>query len=250
MEERVVPVRLQKFLARAGVASRRGSEDLMTAGRVTVNGVPVSELGAKVMPGEDVVRVDGVEVTYGAPAVVLMLNKPIGYVTTMNDPQGRAAVSQLVPVKDYPGLFPIGRLDRETSGLLLFSTDGDLGHLILHPKNDIPKSYVARVDGHLSTQDAGLIARGIRLDDGMTKPAEVTILDSPKDSTMVRITITEGRKRQVRRMFSEVSHPVIELHRDTVGPIVLGALPEGQWRLLSDAEITRLRDFAAGCVTT
>jgi 23S rRNA pseudouridine2605 synthase len=242
--ERDVPLRLQKFLARAGVASRRGSEDLMTAGRVAVNGVVVTELGAKVDPGHDEVTVDGVRVRPSAGPVYLALNKPAGYVTTMSDPQGRPTVAQLMPIDESPGLFPVGRLDAETTGLLLFTTDGELSHRILHPRWKVPKTYTAAVDGVPDAADLRALRTGIALDDGITAPAQVKLLTRTRDSAEVEITITEGRKRQVRRMFSAVSHPVRVLRRLSFGPVELGHLREGTWRHLSAEEVGALQRAA------
>ena len=237
---RVVPMRLQKFLARAGVASRRGSEDLMTAGRVSVNGEVVSGLGSKVDPEVDVVTVDGREVRLADAPAYLALNKPTGFVTTMSDPQGRPTVASLVPLAEYPGLFPVGRLDQDTSGLLLFTTDGELSHRLLHPKWKVAKTYRARVDGRLTESEADRLRTGIELDDGPTQPAAVDVVSSGRMSEAV-ITIREGRKRQVRRMFSAVGHPVLELERRSFGPIELGTLAEGAVRELTPAELSALR---------
>ena len=176
MVERIVPMRLQKFLARAGVASRRGSENLMTAGRVTVNGEVVTELGSKVDPRVDVVAVDGIVVSLSDVPVVLAFNKPKGVLTTMVDPHGRPCVASLVPTDRYPGLFPIGRLDMDTTGLLLFTTDGDLGHALLHPSRHVEKRYLARVRGVPHAADISRLCTGIELEDGMTAPARVRIL--------------------------------------------------------------------------
>lgn len=241
---RIVPMRLQKFLARAGVASRRGSEDLMTAGRVAVNGLVATELGTKVDPLTDTVTVDGVEVMLADGSIYLALNKPTGIVTTMSDPQGRPTVATLVPIASHPGLFPVGRLDADTTGLLLFTTDGELSHRLLHPRWKVPKSYLALVDGVPDAEDLRRLADGIELDDGMTAPAQVLALYSEDGRTKVRITITEGRKRQVRRMFSAVSHPVLELHRESFGDVVLGELEPGNWRYLDDDEVAALRRAA------
>lgn len=238
--DRVVPMRLQKFLARAGAASRRGSEDLMTAGRVTVNGVTVSELGAKVDPLTDVVAVDGREVRLTDTAVYLALSKPAGYVTTMSDPQGRPVVADLVPTDEYPGLFAVGRLDLDTTGLLLFTTDGELGHRLLHPRHKVAKTYLAKVDGSVAEGDLDRLRHGIELDDGPTAPAVVETL-SVAGTSDVAITIREGRKRQVRRMFSAIGHPVLELHRTSFGPIELGNLPAGSWRELTGEEVAELK---------
>lgn len=234
-------LRLQRFLARAGVASRRGSENLMTAGRVTVNGVVTTELGTTVDPFSDTVAVDGAIVEAMTRPVYLILHKPTGYVTTMSDPQGRPTVAELVPASRYPGLFPVGRLDRDTTGLLLFTTDGELSHRVLHPRRKVPKRYVATLRGVPSEETLESLRVGIVLDDGPTAPAVVGALQSRAGRTAVSITITEGRKRQVRRMFSAVGHEVLELHRESFGPIVLGELPLGSWRELSDVEVEALR---------
>lgn len=239
------PMRLQKFLARAGVASRRGSEDLMTAGRVSVNGEVVRELGSKVDPKVDVVCVDGHEVHLEDEPVYLMLNKPGGYLTTMSDPQGRRCVAELVPTHLYPGLYPVGRLDRDTTGLLLFTTDGDMGQRLLHPKHHVDKTYIAHVEGVPTKGQMAMLEEGVPLDDGVTAPAQVTLLATRPDGTSdLQITIHEGRKRQVKRMCSFVTHPVIDLHRERFGPLVLRDVEEGAWRLLDDEELASLRRVA------
>lgn len=242
--ERLVPMRLQKFLARAGVASRRGSEDLMTAGRVSVNDTVVTELGAKVDPRTDSVKVDGREVRLADAPTYLMLNKPTGVVTTMSDPQQRPTVATLVPRDEHPGLFPVGRLDFNTTGLLLFTTDGELAHRLLHPRWKVPKTYLATVDGWPDENDIASLRRGVELDDGVTAPADARTLERLHGSSVVEITITEGRKRQVRRMFSAVSHPVISLHRMRFGPLELGDLSSGAWRQLGPEEVESLLGVA------
>jgi len=241
--ERLVPMRLQKFLARAGVASRRGSEDLMTAGRVSVNGAVVTELGGKVDPLSDVVAVDGVEVRLGAGCVYLALNKPRHVMTTMSDPQGRPTVAEFVPTDEYPGLFPVGRLDFETTGLLLFTTDGEIAHRVLHPRWKVPKSYRALVEGIPDENDLRILREGVDLDDGLTAPAQAELLKELEDGrSVVRLVISEGRKRQVRRMLSAVHHPVVLLTRESFGPIELGDLEPGVWRMLTAEEIAVLRE--------
>ena len=276
-EERIVPMRLQKFLARAGAASRRGSENLMTAGRVTVNGQVVTELGSKVDPLVDEVAVDGVPVHLAQGPVTIMLHKPAGYVTTMSDPQGRPTVAELVPTDRFPGLYPIGRLDFDTTGLLLFSTDGELGNGLLHPKHHVEKRYLALVNGKPTPEQLERLERGIQLDDGMTAPAKASLVEgadakralamlevppavperepngsvpSPQraailrkrsqERTVVRVVLREGRKRQVKRMLSAIKHGVLALHRDSFGPIELGNLPRGQWRELTAEEVAAL----------
>ncbi|MDA3937554.1 MAG: pseudouridine synthase [Actinomycetota bacterium] len=238
--ERVVPMRLQKFLARAGAASRRGSEDLMTAGRVAVNGETVSQLGSKVDPRVDVVTVDGKLVELHDGPTYLVLNKPAGYLTTMDDPQGRPTVADIMP-REPAGLFPVGRLDMDTTGVLLFMTDGDLAFRVLHPKFHVEKRYVATVKGSPSTGDLESLANGIELEDGPTKPAEVRRVSSKQNSTVVEIVLSEGRKRQVKRMFLAIGHPVVTLHRASFGPVVLGDLPEGSTRPLTVQEIAAIR---------
>ena len=270
-------MRLQKFLARAGAASRRGSENLMTAGRVTVNGQVVTELGSKVDPLVDEVAVDGVPVHLAQGPVTIMLHKPAGYVTTMSDPQGRPTVAELVPTDRFPGLYPIGRLDFDTTGLLLFSTDGELGNGLLHPKHHVEKRYLALVNGKPTPEQLERLERGIQLDDGMTAPAKASLVEgadakralamlevppavperepngsvpSPQraailrkrsqERTVVRVVLREGRKRQVKRMLSAIKHGVLALHRDSFGPIELGNLPRGQWRELTAEEVAAL----------
>ncbi len=237
-------MRLQKFLARAGVASRRGSENLMAAGRVRVNGQVVKELGSKVDPFVDEVSVDGKVVRLHDGAVTLMLNKPAGYVTTMSDTHGRPCVADIVPLDEHPGLFPVGRLDQDTTGLLLFSTDGDLGNRLIHPRHHVVKTYEAYVSGAITEEALEALRTGIVLEDGPTLPAEVVLLETRKEArgtvSLVRIGIREGRKRQVRRMFEHVGHPVRALKRTNIGSLTLGDLPEGAWRLLTSQEVDSL----------
>ncbi|MDP2232777.1 MAG: pseudouridine synthase [Actinomycetota bacterium] len=238
-EERVVVMRLQKYLARAGAASRRGAENLMTAGRVAVNGVIVTELGSKVDPAVDVVTVDGAPVNLDAGPVYLVLNKPPGYVTTMDDPQGRPTVRELIP--STPGLFPVGRLDRDTIGLLLFTTDGELSHQLLHPRYHVSKTYRATVDGIPTEESLDRLRRGITLDDGPCRPAIVSLLKTGTTTAVVEISISEGRKRQVKRMLSAISHPVLLLERTSFGPLFLGTQEMGTTRELGQAEVDALR---------
>ena len=232
---KVVPMRLQKFLARAGVASRRSSENLMTAGRVAVNGNIVTELGSKVDPLVDVVTVDGRVVKLEDRPVTIMLNKPAGVITTMKAQSARPIVADLVPIGEHPGLYPIGRLDADTTGLLLFSTDGQLGNELLHPSRHVPKTYVATLKRPLSDEAADMLRNGVQLDDGPAQPAEVSV-DANHPET-ARITVREGRYHQVKRMFEAVGNHVAELHRESFGPLSLGDLKPGEWRMLSAEEI-------------
>ena len=247
-ETEAYPMRLQKFLARAGVASRRGSEDLMTAGRVTVNGQVARELGTKVVPGDDIVAVEGAEVTLADGCIYLMLNKPAGYTSTMSDPHARHTVAQLVPTDEYPGLFPVGRLDSETTGLLLFTTDGEFSHRILHPKWKVHKRYVVEVQRALREGELQWLRDGVMLDDGLTAPALVERIgtrDLPDadypTADVLSLTIHEGRNRQIRRMCETIGHPVITLRREAFGSLVLGDLEKGVWRLLTEDEVESLR---------
>lgn len=240
------PMRLQRFLARAGVASRRGSERLMTEGRVRVNGEVVSELGAKVDPMSDVVTVDGARVEPLGTFTCIMLNKPAGYLTTMSDPYDRPCVASLVPTEDLPGLFPVGRLDADTTGLLLFTTNGMLGQHLLHPSHHVDKTYYARVKGMPSDAALNRLRQGVMLKDGMTSPATVGVLDaSDNNAPLISITIHEGRKHQVKRMFEEIGHEVLALHRHSFGPLELKDEPKGTWRELTPTEV-RLLMRAAG----
>lgn len=233
-------VRLQKFLARAGVASRRASEKLIEAGRISVNGQVVTELGTKVDPEADEVRLDGAPVRKAAEAVTLMLNKPAGYLTSMKDPQGRPCVAQLVPLDEFPALYPLGRLDYDTTGLLLFSTDGELGNAVLHPSHHVDKTYRALMKGKPSEAALDRLRSGVVLDDGPTQPAEVRLAGRKGKNAYVEIIIHEGRKRQVKRMCEAIGHPVLQLHRASFGPLELGDLPEGKYRVLSEQEVAAL----------
>lgn len=257
VQERVVPMRLQRFLARAGAASRRGAENLMTAGRVRVNGKVVSELGSKVDPSCDRVTVDGVEVRLAERPAYVMLNKPAGYLTTMKDPQGRPCVASLVPTRRYPGLFPVGRLDRDTTGILLFTTDGKAAQELLHPSKHVRKHYVALVEGVPNARDLHRLEHGVMLDDGPAQPAEVEVLGPSDelyrvvaaegegargDTSVVGIWITEGRKHQVKRMLAAVGHKVLRLHRDAFGPLVLHGCEPGRWRMLDEREVAAVQE--------
>ena len=237
---RIVPMRLQKFLARAGVASRRASENLMTAGRVTVNGEVVCELGAKVDPLVDEVAVDGTVVRLADGPHTIMLYKPAGVITTMKAQSQARIVADLVPSDKYPGLYPIGRLDADTTGLLLFSTDGELGNGLLHPSHHVPKTYLARVKGTPSRRALEALRRGVVLDDGPTQPAEVEAVEN--DASCIRLTIHEGRYHQVKRMLEAVGYPVVSLHRESFGPLTLGSLKPGEWRELDRGEVDSLRE--------
>lgn len=239
----LAPERLQKFLARAGVASRRAAEELITAGHVSVNGQVVTTLGEKIVAGHDAVTVDGRRIEPPATLWYLMLNKPAGVVTTLDDPQGRPTVARFIP-EGAPRMFPIGRLDYATTGLLLLTNDGEFAHLMMHPRHHVPKVYRAEVDGVPDTRDLQALRDGLDLDDGRTLPAEARIIERRGGTSVVEMTLREGRKRQVRRMLSAVGHPVKQLRRIAYGPVSLGQLAEGSVRALRHDEVAGLRAAA------
>jgi len=235
--------RLQKLLARAGLGSRRACEDLIRAGRVTVNGETVTRLGVKARPADDI-RLDGRPVTIPEDRIYLIVNKPPGYVTTRDDPQGRPTVMELVPEQVRDRVFPVGRLDQDSTGLLLLTDDGELTQRLLHPKHHIPKEYLADVEGTPSEAQLRRLRSGIELEDGLTQPAEVMLVAQGGGESRLRITITEGRNRQVRRMFAAIGHPVRRLKRVAIGPIRLGELSLGASRRLSEGQLQALREAA------
>ncbi|MGH7687346.1 MAG: pseudouridine synthase [Candidatus Dormibacteria bacterium] len=228
------PERLNRFLARRGVASRRAADDLIAAGRVTVNGLP-GRLGTQVDPERDQVRVDTIEVRPAA-ALTLMLNKPPGYVTTRRDPGGRRTVMQLVP--RAAGLVPVGRLDADSRGLLLLTTDGELAHRVSHPRYGVRKRYLVRLDRRPTDDEVRRLAAGVELDDG---PARAVATRRGRRPDELEMTMAEGRKREVRRMCATLGMEVRDLLRLAVGPLELGDLEEGTARQLTAAEEHGLR---------
>ncbi len=232
--------RLQKLLARAGHGSRRNCEELIRGGRVTVNGERVTELGAKASAADDI-RVDRRQISIPEDRVYLVLNKPPGYVTTRDDPQGRPIVMDLVPEELRLRIFPVGRLDQDSTGLLLMTDDGELTQRLLHPSHHVPKEYLADVEGTPSEARLRELRSGVELDDGRTQPAEVVLVATGGGESRLRITITEGRNRQVRRMCEAIGHPVRRLKRVEVGPLRLGELSLGAIRSLHDAQVNALR---------
>ena len=238
--------RLQKILSQAGVASRRASEQLMLDGRVTVNGVTVMELGTKAEPGKDDIRVDGRRVKVVEQHRYLLLNKPRGYVTTRSDPQRRPTVMDLLRgVRDY--VYPVGRLDYESEGLLLLTNDGDLAARLTHPSHEVARVYEARVLGVPDAHDLDRLSRGLVIAGRRTAPAEVRLLPVGRGGTEATLVLTihEGRNRQVRDMCDAIGHPVEHLKRVAIGPIRDAKLKLGHWRELNDAEVERLRKAAA-----
>lgn len=230
--------RLQKILARAGIASRRGAEELILAGRVEVDGRIVTQLGTKVDAQLARIRVDGREI---APEkkIYLLLNKPAGYITTLSDPQGRKRVTDLV--RDIPErIFPVGRLDQDTEGALVMTNDGAFAHSILHPSREIKRTYEALVNGRPSREALARLRAGIELDGTCTFPAELHILRQQAQQTLIEVIIHEGRKRQVRRMFQEVGHRVLHLRRTAYGKLRLNNLPLGRYKILNTTDIKQI----------
>ena len=234
-------IRLQKYLADAGVASRRASEELIAAGRVSVNG-ETAQLGMSVEPESDVVLLDGKPVAKKEALYTLVLYKPKGVVSTSEDPQGRNTVQEYV--KDIPArLYNVGRLDINTEGLLLMTNDGEIAYRMTHPKYSVEKTYYVICDGKLTTSEIASLTNGVQLEDGMTAPARVERVRPTKtgDTTFL-ITIHEGRNRQIRRMLEAVGHRTLRLKRERFGPIVLGDMKPGETRVLKQAELNSLRE--------
>lgn len=235
--------RLQKIIAQAGIASRRHAEQLILDGRVKVNGKVITELGTKVQPGKDRVSVDGKPLESDHKKYYILVNKPRGYVTTMSDPQGRSTVADLV--KDIPArLHPIGRLDYDTEGLLLMTNDGDLTYALTHPKHEIRKTYSVRVQGVPSDEALEKLAFGVQLEEGITAPAEVGLLDIQDGNGILEITIHEGRNRQIRRMCEAVGHPVLRLKRKRLAFLTLDKVTRGSYRHLKAREVAELQKLA------
>jgi len=226
--------RLQKVLARAGIGSRRVCEKLIVEQRVTVNG-EFAELGQKVDPETSQVEVDGLKIGVRQDLVYYLLNKPIGVITTSKDPQERSTVVDLVPT--HPRVFPVGRLDADTEGLILLTNDGDLTHYLTHPSFGIEKEYLVQVEVKPSRNAIRELRQGVELDDGITAPAKVSLVDEK----LLKIVIHEGRNRQIRRMCESVGHPVVRLIRSRIGPIVDRSLRPGSFRELTNQELKSIR---------
>ena len=231
-------MRINKYIASAGVTSRRKADELIEEGKVKVNGAVLMNPGYHVEDG-DVVEVEGQTVRPESKLVYYLLNKPTGYVTSTADEEGRAVVTELVP--DSVRVFPVGRLDYNTSGLLILTNDGELSNKLMHPSHEFDKKYLARVQGIVSRAEAARLAKGIDIGGFVTSPAEVNLIRHDKNSTVAEITIHEGKNRQVRRMFKAIGHPVEELCRVGLGKLTIGKLAVGQCRKLSPSEIEYLK---------
>lgn len=231
-------IRLNKLLATLGVESRRHAEEMIVAGRITVDGVVATEKGQKVRRGA-VIAVDGQEVGAPPPPVWLALHKPRGYVCTRSDTRDRPIVMDLLP-PEYQHLHSVGRLDGDVSGLLLFTNQGELTHRLAHPRYEVTKVYHAVTSRPFGASAARKLAGGVQLEDGPTAPAVVQIIGPAGSGTLVALSIHEGRKHQVKRMFEAVGYPLVELSRVSVGPVELGDLARGRWRHLTEAEVDEL----------
>ena len=233
-------MRLQKFIAECGIASRRNAEKIIESGRVRVNGEIVDYMGCVIDPDCDVVEVDGRVIETESKKYYIMLHKPKNYVTTVSDDLGRPTVMELV--RDINArIYPVGRLDFDTTGLLIMTNDGDFANILTHPRHVVNKTYIARIDRPLSEDELARLQSGIDLDGVKTAPAKAENIKRPQKGYEVKITIHEGKNRPVRRMLDAVGVNVMSLKRISVGSLTLGNLPEGKWRRLADAEINKLR---------
>jgi len=230
-------MRINKYLASCNVASRRGAEAIIQAGRVTVNGELVTDLAVTVDEHSDIVRLDGRRLSLQRKKVYVLLNKPKGFITTVKDERGRKSILDIVKVRER--IYPVGRLDRNSEGLLLLTNDGEMTHRLLHPGYKVSKTYRARLDRPFEEKHFETLVTGVPLDDGVTAPCRARF--GPGDGDRIEIQIREGRKRQVRRMFEALGYDVKTLKRVQFGPLKLGELRRGEWRLLSRYEVAQLR---------
>ena len=233
-------IRLQKYIADCGITSRRKAEELIKQGKIKVNGQIVYELGTKINPQKDMVLYQDKKIKEKQKNVYILLNKPIGYVTTVKDQFERPSVLDLVKVKQR--IVPVGRLDMYTSGALILTNDGDFVYQVTHPKHEIDKTYTVTIKGIVTEQDVELLKNGVKIEDYTTKPAKVKILktDLEKNTSRLEITIHEGKNRQIRKMCEAVGYPVLALHRSKISGIGVKDLPLGKWRFLSKQEVERI----------
>ncbi len=231
--------RLQKILANSGIASRRKAEEMILEGMVTVNGV-IATIGMKADVEKDHIKVSGKLIRKFEPKVYIIFNKPCKCITSMHDPEGRPTVNDFlkgVKIK----VFPVGRLDFDSEGLLILTNDGELTNAILHPQKKVPKTYVVKIDGVLEDKDIQKLERGIKLEDGITAPSKVRKIRKTQVNSWIEITIHEGRKRQIRRMLEKTGHPVLRLKRVRINGLELGELPVGAYRYLTPEEVKKLK---------
>ena len=235
-------MRLQKYLALCGVASRRACEEIMLAGRVTVNGKVADQLGVKVTENDDV-KVDGKPVKQSSKKIYIMVNKPVGVVTTMGDNHGRPTVAQLYENEIRERIYPVGRLDMDSDGLLIMTNDGELTYALTHPRHIVDKTYHVTIGGSISERDLQKLRRGVVIDGRKTAPATVNEVGGDVNTTVLEFIIHEGRNRQIRKMLDCVNKRVLRLQRIKIGNLQLGHIPEGRWRYLSPAEIKYLKSL-------
>jgi len=233
------PIRLQKYIAQCGIASRRKAEEYIRAGRIAIDGVVQTEMGVSVLPGQNKVTFDGKPIAAREKPVYYLLNKPKGYVTTLSDPQGRPIVTSLIK-ESKARLFPVGRLDLDTEGALILTNDGEFAQKIQHPRYNINKTYQALVKGCPKAEQLALLERGIFLEGKMTSPAVITVLAKKGPNRLMQIVIHEGRKRQVKKMFAAIGAPVLHLKRTAYGRLVLGRLPLGDYRQLNPSDLKKI----------
>jgi 23S rRNA pseudouridine2605 synthase len=239
-DEETTMMRLQKYLALSGVASRRSSEKLIADGHISVNGITVTEMGVQVDETSDRIEVDGKPVRIQEKKHYIAYHKPLGEVTTAHDPEGRATVMD--KFADYPvRLYPVGRLDYDSEGLLLLTNDGDMMNHVLHPSHEVSKVYLTKVSNQVTDEEIMALRRGVMIDGHLTSPASVRLIRRETFDTVLLISIHEGRNRQVRKMLNAVGHQVVSLKRVGFGPVSLGDLPSGKWRHLSQEEIEKLK---------
>ncbi len=232
--------RLQKLLARAGVASRRQSEKLIAAGHVSVNGKTVTELGTRADPEHDIIAVSGKVISFAEARYYLMLNKPAGVLSTRDDPQGRPIVMELIPERFRSYVYPVGRLDMDAEGLLLLTSDGDLAHALMHPSYEVPKTYLVTVRGPVGTRKLQALLDGIELEDGPAAADAAEVVSRDADSTLLKLTLHEGRKREVKRLCKAIGSRATALRRVALGPLTLGNLQPGEYRELTAEEVEQL----------
>jgi pseudouridine synthase len=232
--------RIQKILAKAGIASRRQAERMVVEGRVSVNGKIVETLGFKADPSRDHIKVNEKRLAPFEPKVILLLNKPRGYLSTVQDPKGRPTIMDLLQGVKWR-IYPVGRLDFDAEGLLLLTNDGDLAHLLSHPRFSIPKTYLVKVAGVPEEKKLMRLRRGVMLEDGEARAVSCSLIRQGEKNSWVRVVVTEGRNHLVKRMFLAVGHTVLKLNRIEYGPVLLGDLPFGQFRYLTHAEVEKLK---------
>ncbi len=242
IKEGVIYLRLQKYIAHSGIASRRKAEELIKLGRVRVNEKIIKDMGVIIDPNTDIVSVDNHIIKPEENKTYIILNKPEGYVTTLCDELNRRTVIDLV--KEIPErIYPVGRLDYNTSGLLIMTNDGNLTFHLTHPKHQVPKTYIVKISGRPTRRNLNLLSTGIDIGGYITAPAEIQLLKANSKSCTIKITIFEGKNRQIRRMFEKIDHPVIHLKRIAIGTLTLNKLPKGKWRYLTNNEIHYLKSL-------